>query len=146
MKVKGVEQGWKVELNDNIGYVGEYGWQGVYYKDYGAWANNDGVVYIPEYGFENEEQNAGELFEFHAKASVANQVTDNPYMTTADTGVTYTKQDFLNICDGNEVWAYELFQMVDWQSPETLFDEWLNDEEFCADYYVWCAEHEVEVE
>jgi hypothetical protein len=145
MKIKEVEQGWKVELNDNVGYVGEYGWQGVYYKDHDAWANNSGVVYIPEYGFENEEQNAGELFEFYAKSSVANQIAENPYVATADTGVTYTKQDFLNICAGNEDWAYDLFCCVDWQSPETLFDEWLEDEEFSEDFDKWCEEHKLEV-
>lgn len=145
MQVKKVECGWKVELNDNIGYVGEYGWQGVYYKDYDAWKNNNGVVYIPEYGFENEEQNAAELFEFSVKAVVANQIENNSYVATADTGVKYTKQDFLNICAGNEDVAYDLFQSVDWQSPETLFDEWLEDEEFSESFDKWCVKHGVEV-
>ena len=145
MQVKKVECGWKVELNDNIGYVGEYGWQGVYYKDDDAWADNNGVVYIPEYGFENEDQNAGDLFEFHAKANVADKIVNNPYVATADTGVGYTKQDFLNICAGNEDIAFDLFQSVDWQSPETLFNEWLDDEEFSAVFDKWCEEHDEEV-
>ena len=36
----------------------------------------------------------------------------------------YTRQDFLDMCGGNEVVAAELFDMVDWQSPETLLEEW----------------------
>ena len=40
-----------------------------------------------------------------------------------DTG--YTRQNFLDMCGGREDFAAELFDFVDWQSPETLLQEWL---------------------
>ena len=36
---------------------------------------------------------------------------------------TYTRQDFLDMCNGQEAVATMLFEMVDWQSPETLLNE-----------------------
>lgn len=35
----------------------------------------------------------------------------------------YTRNDFLDICNGQEEFAAMLFEMVDWQSPETLKHE-----------------------
>lgn len=35
----------------------------------------------------------------------------------------YTREDFLRIANGNIDIANMLFEMVDWQSPETLYDE-----------------------
>ena len=37
----------------------------------------------------------------------------------------YTRQDFLAMCNGQEELAEFLFEMVDWQSPETLKSELL---------------------
>ena len=36
----------------------------------------------------------------------------------------YTRQDFVDMCNGREDFARELFYYVDWQSPETLLEEW----------------------
>ena len=36
---------------------------------------------------------------------------------------TYTHQSFLDMCDGQEEIARSLFDRVDWQHPETLFEE-----------------------
>ena len=41
----------------------------------------------------------------------------------------YTRQDFLDICNNQKEIADILFDMVDWQSPETLFDELCNHNE-----------------
>lgn len=41
----------------------------------------------------------------------------------------YTYQDFLEIGMGNEKLAAVLFSLVDWQSPETVFDELLREGE-----------------
>lgn len=45
----------------------------------------------------------------------------------------YTRQDFLDMCNGQEEMADMLFEMVDWQSPETLKSELLDMQEigFC---------------
>jgi hypothetical protein len=36
----------------------------------------------------------------------------------------YTRQSFVDLCNGREDFAAILFEYVDWQSPETLFEEW----------------------
>ena len=36
---------------------------------------------------------------------------------------TYTRQDFLDLMDGQEALAQSLFERVDWQHPETLLQE-----------------------
>ena len=38
-------------------------------------------------------------------------------------------ENFVDICNGDETMARELFDHVDWQMPETLWDEWLDYEE-----------------
>lgn len=45
----------------------------------------------------------------------------------------YTRQDFIELCGGNVGLARELYEHVDWQHPETLWDEWLEDEEFAQE-------------
>lgn len=41
----------------------------------------------------------------------------------------YTGNDFLRLCKGQEDFADELFEEVDWQCPESLMCDWLfNDE------------------
>ena len=51
----------------------------------------------------------------------------------------YTKNDFLEIAKDNEALADFLFDMVDWQSPETLLDELLQNDIVCEqnDSYVF---------
>ena len=46
---------------------------------------------------------------------------------------TYTRNDFLDMCNGQEEFATMLFEMVDWQSPETLKNELfsMQEIEFC---------------
>ncbi len=101
-------------------YVGEYCEQGIIYKDYNAFYKGKGVCYVPEYDFDNSEQNAGELFEFVAKEAISEDITDNPYITTEG----YTREDFKRIVEGTNIDAEDLFDSVDWQSPETLLNEW----------------------
>lgn len=49
--------------------------------------------------------------------------------------VAYTRQDFLDMCNGQEAFAAECFYSVDWQHPETWVEEqYLNDE------WGWCAD------
>ncbi len=43
---------------------------------------------------------------------------------------TYTKKQFLEICDNQDDLAQELFLHCDWQHPETLKEEWLIDGEW----------------
>ena len=37
----------------------------------------------------------------------------------------YTGNDFLDLCKGQEDFADELFEEVDWQCPESLIEDWV---------------------
>lgn len=63
---------------------------------------DDTVIYIPEYGY-----------------------TDEPIPMPTEDGI-YTKADFIRICDGDKELAEELFGDVDWQFPESLYNEWMD--------------------
>lgn len=41
----------------------------------------------------------------------------------------YTYDDFIKIANNNLKLAKLLFEFVDWQSPSTLYNDWLNDDE-----------------
>ena len=132
MKIEKVyPAGWKMETDNEIIYFGEYGRFGCYcndgviYKDEQAFESGNGVCYINEYGFDNEDENSGLLFEFAAKEAVASGLEGNSYIATNG----YTREDLINLCDGDEGMAKELFDHLDWMSPETLISEWEDDEE-----------------
>lgn len=132
MKIEKVyPAGWKMETDNEIIYFGEYGRFGCYcndgviYKDEQAFESDNGVCYINEYGFDNEDENSGPLFEFSAKEAIASGLEGNSYIATDG----YTREDLINLCDGDEGMAKELFDHLDWMSPETLISEWEDDEE-----------------
>lgn len=132
MKIEKVyPAGWKMTMDDQTIYFGEYGRFGCYcndgvvYKDEEAFKTGNGVCYINEYGFDNDDENSGRLFEFDMKEAVASELEGNTYTTTEG----YTREDLIRLCDGNERLAEELFDHLDWMSPETLMDEWARDDE-----------------
>lgn len=129
MKIEKVyPAGWKMVTPNETYYFGEYGQFGCYcnngvvYKNDEAFETGEGVCYIPEFGFENADENP---FEFDAKERISTEVEDNPYVAIQG----YTRQDFVEMCGGNVIFATDLYEHVDWQHPETLLDEWLEDEE-----------------
>lgn len=81
--------------------------QGEGYKiDLGIWNENfdeNIVVYIPEYGYDNDGiPKEDDIYSF---------------------------KDFIDICKGDREKALQLLEDVDWQSPETLYDEYDWDDE-----------------
>ena len=114
--------GWKLTIGDTTYYFGEYGQFGCYmnngvvYKNKHAFETGEGVCYINEYGFEF----SNELDHLSDKEFLASELVNNPYVATQG----YTRKDLLDICNGNERLAEDLFDHLDWMSPETLFDEW----------------------
>lgn len=99
-----------------VTYFAEYGGdgccEGEIYKNYDAFYNPDKyaadeVVYIPEYGFPQNGKYAG----------------------TREECDVFTRKDFLELCDGNEEKALDLFTGCNWQFPTTLLDEWDADDE-----------------
>lgn len=132
MKIEKVyPAGWKMEMDDETIYFGEYGRFGCYcndgvvYKDEEAFRTGKGICYVNEYGFDNRDENSGRLFEFNAKEAVASGLEDNSYVTT----VGYTRRYLEMLCEGTSIDVTDLFEHLDWMSPETLVDEWLRDEE-----------------
>lgn len=72
--------------------------QGSGFKTY-DWENVDldEIVYIPECAYTSE---------------------------STDMELVYSKKDFIDICNGDEQLAITIHDAVDWQCPETLYDEW----------------------
>lgn len=132
MKIEKVyPAGWKMETTDETYYFGEYGSFGCYcndgvvYKDRQAFESGEGVCYIPEYGFENENENGTTLFEFYAKETVASELEGNSYVATEG----YIREDLENLCRGTGFGVEDFFDHLDWMYPETLMDEWIREEE-----------------
>lgn len=123
--------GWKMETDDESIYFGEYGQfgcncnDGVIYKDEEAFKTGVGICYIPEYGFENLEGNQSELFKFSIKEAVASQLENNSYIATEG----YTRADLEDLCEGTDFDVEDFFNHLDWAFPETMIEEWLDDEE-----------------
>lgn len=132
MKIEKVyPAGWKMEIDDRTIYFGEYGQFGCYcndgviYKDEQAFKSGNGVCYINEYGFDNNDDNSGPLFEFATKEMVASGLEGNSYVATDG----YTRADLKALCEGTGFNEEDLFNHLDWMSPEILMIEWLDDEE-----------------
>ena len=141
---KADESGWRVETVEKTYYVGECFSdgvsEGVVYKNSQAFNEQDNTVcYIPEYDFENHEQNASELFEFDAKRWAASDLENNPYVATSGYSYHDLRQlvidweggelideigegDFYNLFI--DYVTNLLFNCLSWQSPETLLYEW----------------------
>lgn len=137
MKIEKVyPAGWKMELEDKTIYFGEYGQfgcycnEGVVYKDENAFETGEGVCYIPEYDFDNIEENITTLFEMYAKEAIASRLERNSY-TTIDG---FTRKDLETLCEGTGYDVEDFFHHLDWMHPETLMDEWLDDDEREAQY------------
>jgi hypothetical protein len=78
--------------------------------------NDDGTIK----DIEKEFWGQGYIFkDYDAYANEPNKVCYVPELS--DT--VYTRNNFVEICKGNEAEAYFLFDMVDWQHPETEYEE-----------------------
>ena len=122
--------GWKITTPDGESYyIGEYsehagcyGNEGVTYKNRHAFETGEGVCYVPEFAFENKSENNCDLFEFYQKEIAASELLRNPYWATGG----YTRQDLIDLCNGEEDFAEEIFDHLDWMAPETLWEEYLD--------------------
>ena len=137
MKIEKVyPAGWKMETNDETYYFGEYGRfgcycnEGVVYKDENAFETGEGVCYIPEYDFDNVDENTTTLFEFYAKKAVASELEGNSYVATYG----FTREDLEDLCRGTGYDVVDFYHHLDWMHPETLMDEWLDDDESEVQY------------
>lgn len=103
----------KIDFQNQIGFFNSE--QGYIFKSDKSFEElkDDEVCYIPEYYAE---------------------VNDEDLLEDVDV---YTKTDFMKICGDIKWQASELYECVDWQHPETLYDETDWEEE--AEYYVESA-------
>lgn len=102
--------------------------------------NKDLVIgcYCPETkDFERGYFRQGFIFKSYPAYEKDNEVCYIPELSD----YLYTRQDFLDIANGNQKLADYLFENVDWQCPETLLDELETDE---ADFLYEQFNYEVE--
>lgn len=136
LDAKNGDAGWQFLLADSDTLQNEFPFymagnleQGVGYKDTNAFQNTDEeICYISEYMYSDYEYEVGELLtqyqhNFIDLYSFAEQMKEIAEMNGEN------KSDFLAITGGNQKEAEELFDSVDWQSPSTLYDEWVRDGE-----------------
>lgn len=57
------------------------------------------------------------------KSQNAWDLHDNTICYITDSGDCYSYNDFLSLADGSEEVAFDLFDIVSWQHPETVLDE-----------------------
>ena len=82
--------------------------QGLIYKDEAAFEKGEGICYVPEYGLDPDAATVSGGF-------------------LVDECETYTYSDIVRACEGNEEAARQVFARLDWQHPETLYRESLDD-------------------
>jgi hypothetical protein len=88
----------------------EYHNQGWFYKDSKAFENGFGVCYIPEYAVE----------EFGGKMV---EIEGENFYRLIDIEDTYTYTDILNLTHNHDSKAIVLFEMLDYQYPQSLYQE-----------------------
>jgi hypothetical protein len=88
----------------------EYLNQGWFYKDSKAFEKGFGVCYIPEYAVDEFRGKIVSLEGFN-------------FFRLIDIEDTYSYTDFMNLVGNNYGKAKVLFEMVDWQYPESLYQE-----------------------
>lgn len=92
-----------------------------------------GYLIVGEYTPENEKDNMPEVIEREHYGQGMIFKDEEAYKEHSDrvcyvpelSDSTYTREDFLNLCDGNVEMADELFDNCDWQHPETLLEDWI---------------------
>jgi hypothetical protein len=88
----------------------EYLNQGWFYKDSEAFEKGSGICYIPEYAVD----------EFGGKMVALETLN---FFRMIDIKDKYTYTDFMNLVGNNHGKAKVLFEMLDWQHPESLYQE-----------------------
>ena len=117
-KVVEVDCGYREEYpSGEIRYYQGLSQQGWVYKDYKAFESGNGVCYLGEFDFDDEVGANKEFISSNEK-----DYQGNPYGHTRKSIEEICKEVGLDIeC------AYDIFDIVDWQSPYTLALEYVGD-------------------
>ena len=108
--VNKADYGFNVETDEGIRYYAEMSQQGMIYKNYKAFKeDNSEICYIPEHGFKDDDivDNSNEWWIHSGKDS-------------------YTRKDIEKACEDlnlNKKYAEDVFETVDWQYPESYIGE-----------------------
>lgn len=103
--------------------------QGYGYKNFKAY-NRDvyETSYISEYGYEEYKKQIQEAINHYNKNEFTlEELADSVKEAEKDNG--YSHKDFLVLTNYQEEISSHLFDAVDWQYPDTLFDEWIDGNE-----------------
>lgn len=109
-----------IDDNGICHYEGDSTANGWCYKDYSAWRNNNGVIYIGEYELEDSFTKNVEDCNFWTKESWINWVRETIKDYYSDVPIIdeiLADNDFISDL------AYDCFDRCDWQDLTTMFNE-----------------------
>lgn len=66
---------------------------------------------------------------YDAWESDPDEVCYIPENNEGDPDDCYTKNDFINLCGGDEIKAEIIFDLCSWEHPECILDEWDEEDE-----------------
>lgn len=107
-----------------IGYEIENTGEGFAFKDYEAFKTGKGVCYISEHEFEDLEEELQSLRQMYGEDYL--QIPEyNEDANHILESVGWTREKLINLVGGPgfEELAFDVLKAVDWQSPETYFNE-----------------------
>lgn len=97
-----------------------------------------GMIKVGSIGYENgkriiHREPYGQGVIFKDEEAYKKHPDDPCYVAELSDNV-YTGKDFMELCNCQQKFADKLFGFVDWQHPETVLDEWINNGEWvkCA--------------
>jgi hypothetical protein len=112
MEIYNADYGWKgIDKHNNIMYYGAFTNDGKFYKDYSAWENNNGVIYISE----------GQLEDIDAEYKVYGKINEFS-LWTKQTWIEYVQEWVYDNYEG----CYETYDDI----TEEEYKKLINDEKF----------------
>lgn len=125
-----VTNGYKI-VDENgivVGYETGSTMNGECYKDEDAFKKKEGVCYISEYEYSEMLENLTALHSEYENSEFSDEDYRADVKDIID-NVGWKYEDILNLVGGIgfEKVAWYIFAIVDWQSPETYFQEFLDD-------------------
>lgn len=107
-----------------IGYEVENTGQGFVFKDYEAFRTGKGICYISEHEFEDLEEELQSLRQMYGEdyLQIPEYLEDANHILES---VGWTREKLINLAGGPgfEELALDVLKAVDWQTPETYFNE-----------------------
>lgn len=119
-------------------YEGDATDNGLCFKDYSAWRNNKGVIYIGEYELEDSFAEEPENHNFWTRESWINWVRETikeRYEDAPEVNAMLAEDNFISGL------AYDCFEWCDWQDLTTMFNEFDYNEDWVLDNWDYYCEN-----